>query len=98
MKGYYKSDFFFLMSHPRSDSLLTLSQTIRGFYVSAIYKTSETPWEKEKLLVTSNFFPFPTVFSIHFENFMPFSSNSKLSSANSYSLEQSKICRLGKGQ
>ena len=38
-----------------------------------------------------------SVFSNHLENFMPFSSNPKLSSANSFSLEKSKICRLGKG-
>ena len=31
------------------------------------------------------------------ENYPTFSSNSKLSSANSLSLEKSKICRLGKG-
>ena len=30
------------------------------------------------------------------ENFLPFSSNVKLSSANAFSLEKSKICRLGK--
>ena len=34
--------------------LLTLSQTSPGFYVSA-YKPLKTLWEKEKLLVTSNF-------------------------------------------
>ena len=40
---------------------------------------------------------FPTVFSAHLEDFLPFLSNLKLSSANSFSLEESKICRLGKG-
>ena len=40
--------------------------------------------------------PFPTVFSTHLENFLPFSSNLKLLSANTFSLEESKICRLGK--
>ena len=48
-------------------------------------------WEKEKLLAIS---PFPTVFSTRLDNFLPFSSNLKLSSANSFSLEESKICRL----
>ena len=38
--------------------------------------------------------PFPTVFSTHLDNFLPFSSNFKLSSANSFSLEESKICHL----
>ena len=41
-------------------------------------------------------FPFPTVFSTHLENFLSFSSNLKLSSANSFSLEEFKICCLGK--
>ena len=36
------------------------------------------------------------MFSIHLENFLLFSSTLKLSSANSFSLEDSKICRLGK--
>ena len=38
--------------------------------------------------------PFPEVFSTPFEEFLPFSSNIKLSSANSYSLEETKICCL----
>ena len=42
-------------------------------------------------------YPFPTVFSTLLENFLLFSSNSKLSSAKSFSLEESNICRLGKG-
>ena len=41
--------------------------------------------------------PFPTVFSTQFKNFQPFSSDLKLSSANSFRLEESKICHLGKG-
>ena len=53
-------------------------------------------WEKEKLLVMSNF-SFPTVFSPSSDNFLPFSSNLKLWSANAFSLEESKIFHLGKG-
>ena len=56
----------------------------------------KTLWEKKKLLVTSNF-SFPTAFSTLLEDFMPFSPTLKLSSANSFSLKASKICRLGKG-
>ena len=41
--------------------------------------------------------PFPAVFSTHLESFLPFLSNLKLLSANSFSLEESKICCLGKG-
>ena len=47
--------------------------------------------------MTSNFSLFPTVFSTHLENHLPFSSNLELSSANSFSLKESKICHLGKG-
>ena len=42
------------------------------------------------------FLLFPTVFSTLLNNSLPFSSNLKLSSANSFSLEESEICRLGK--
>ena len=52
--------------------------------------------EKEKLLITSNFSFSHSVFYL-LENFLPFSSSLKLSSANSFSLEESKICCLGKG-
>ena len=40
---------------------------------------------------------FPTMFSTCLESDLPFSSNLKLSSAKSFNLEESKICRLGKG-
>ena len=52
-----------------------------------LWETSllKTLWEKEKL------------FSTRLDNFMPFSSNLKLSSANPLSLEESKICRLVMG-
>ena len=45
----------------------------------------KTLWEKEQLL-------FPTAFSTLLVNFLPFSLNLKLSSASSFSLEESKIC------
>ena len=41
--------------------------------------------------------PFPTVFSTLFEIFLTFSSELKLLSDNAFSLEESKICHLGKG-
>ena len=41
--------------------------------------------------------PFPTVFSTRLDNFLPFSSNLKLLSANSFILEEPKICRLVMG-
>ena len=55
----------------------------------------KTLWEKEKLLVTNDF-SFPTVFSTHLDNSLPLSPKLKLSSANSFSLEESKIS-FGKG-
>ena len=63
-----------------------------------VYSTSlwKTLWEKEKLLVVSNFSFSHSVFTC-LENSLPFSSNLKLSSANSSSLEESKICHFGKG-
>ena len=41
--------------------------------------------------------PFPTVFSTHLDNFLPFLLNMKLLSANSFSLEESEICHLVMG-
>ena len=60
----------------------TLSQTIPGFYMSAIQILWKHCGEKEILLIRSNS-PFPSVFSTHLKNFQPFSSNSKLPSADS---------------
>ena len=37
------------------------------------------------------------MFSIGVENFLPFSSNLKLLSANSFNLEESEICPVGMG-
>ena len=64
-------------------------------WFSCAFSTSllKTLWEKEKLLVMSNS-PFPTVFSTLLENFLSFSSNLKLLSANSVCLKGSKICCL----
>ena len=56
----------------------------------------KTLWEKEKLLVKSNFSFSYGIFYL-LENSLPFSLNLKLLSANSFWLEESKICRLGKG-
>ena len=50
-----------------------------------------------KTLREEQFILFP-VFSTLLKNFLPYSSNLKLSSANTFSLERTKICRLGKGQ
>ena len=52
---------------------------------------------KGEIACNQQFLSFPQCFSTHLENFLPFSTNSKLLSANSLSLEQSKICHLEKG-
>ena len=67
-----------------SDNTLTLSQ-IALVSMCLQYKSSKTQWEKE------------TVISSLLENFLSYSSNLKVSSAKSLSLEESKICYLGKG-
>ena len=54
-------------------------------------------WEKETLLLSSNVSFSHSVFYL-FEDLLPFSSDLKLSSASSFTLEESKICRLGKGR
>ena len=60
------------------------------------YKSFENTAGKVEIARNEQFLLFP-VFSTHLENFLPFSSNLKFSSANSFSLEESKICHFGKG-
>ena len=71
---------------------LALSQTSPGFYVSTLKHCG-----KRRNCSLRAISPFPTVFSNHLENLLPFSSNLKFPSANFLNLEESKICRLGKG-
>ena len=52
---------------------------------------------KGEIALNEQFLLFPTVFSTRSDNFLSFSSNVKLSSANSFSLEEFKICRLVMG-
>ena len=51
---------------------------------------------KGEIAHNEQFLLFPLVFSTHLENILLFSSNQKSLSANSFKLEDSKICRLGK--
>ena len=60
------------------------------------YKSFENTVGKGDIARNEQFLIFP-LFSTLLENFLPFSSNLKLSSANSFNLGGSKICRLGKG-
>ena len=57
----------------------------------------KTPWEKEKLLAMSNFSFSHGVFYPFGELPVILSNLKLLSSVISFSLEESKICRLGKG-
>ena len=59
-------------------------------------KPFENTVGKGEIAHNEQFLLFP-VFSTHLNNFLPFSSNLKFSSANSFSLEESKICRLVMG-
>ena len=77
---------------------VALSQIFKGYPINPfpnkpwflrVWSTSllKTLWEEEKWLVTSNF-SFSHIF------FYPFG---ELLSANSFSMQESNICRLGKG-
>ena len=77
-------------------TMLTLSQTSPGFYMSAL-KVFRKHCGKRRNCSLQSISPFPTMFYTLFENFLPFSSNLKLWSANCFSLEVSKMCGLGKG-
>ena len=60
-------------------------------------KSFENTVGKRDIAHDEQFLHFPNVFSTRLENFLLFSSNSKLWSANFFSFEDSKICHLGKG-
>ena len=69
-------------------------------WFSCVCSTSllKTLWEKEKLLIASNFSFSHSVFYPFAELFAIFASSLELSSANPSSLVESKICCLGKGK
>ena len=77
--------------------LLTLSQTRPGF-TCLLHKSFENTEAKGEIAHNEQFLLFPQCFSTRLEKFVPLSSDLKLSSTNSFSLKESKICRLGKGQ
>ena len=71
---------------------LTLSQTSPGFYGSAVHifwKQRQKRRNRSKWAIS----PFSTVFSTCLRSFLPFSTELKLSSANCFNLDESKICR-----
>ena len=74
---------------------LILSKTSPYFLNVCSTSLLKTLRKKKILLLISNF-SFPTVFSTFLEKFLPFSSSLKLSSTNSFSLEEFQICCLEK--
>ena len=76
--------------------MLSLSRTSPGFYMSTEQVFRKHCGKRRNCWLRA-ISPFPILFSTRLENFMPFSSSLKLSSANSLSLDESKICGLGKG-
>ena len=75
---------------------LTLSQTSPGFYMSAV-QVFENTVGKGEIARNEQFLHFPPCFLPVWRAFCHFLSNLKLSSANSFSLEESKICCLVMG-
>ena len=66
------------------------------FYASAV-KSFENTVGKGEIACSEQLLLFPLMFSTCLKNFLPFSANLKLSSANCFGLEEFKICCLGKG-
>ena len=62
------------------------------------YNSFENTVGKGEIARNEQFLLFPQRFLLLLRNVLPFSSNLKLSYANSFCLEESKICRLEKGQ
>ena len=73
-------------------SPLTLSQTNPGIYVSAVQVLKTLG--KGEIARKEQFLLFPQCFLPIWMDFLPFSSNLI---ANFFSLEESKVCHLGKG-
>ena len=87
-------------SHSKGNSGYTKSLThshTMTFFDALGNKPFENTVGKGEISRNEQFLLFPAVFSTRLDNFLPFSSNLKLSSANSFSLEESKICRLVMG-
>ena len=80
------SDIYLIETFPKQALVFTRLQ----------YNTFENTVGKGEIARNEQFLLFP-VFSTRFNNLLSFPSNLKLLSANSFSLEESKNCHLGKG-
>ena len=83
--------FWFIKSKPRMNINPFPN---KPWFLRVCSMSLENTAGKGEIASDKQFLLFPQCF---LENFLPFSSSSKLSSANPFSLEESKICRLGKG-
>ena len=92
------SKVFFLRGINSQDCMVKINPFPNDPWFLLVCSTSllKKQWEKEKLLITSNFSCSHSVF-YPFGELSAILSNFKLSSASSFSLEEFKICRLGKG-
>ena len=79
------------------DNVLNPFSNKPWFFTCLQYKSFENPVGKGEIARNKQFSSFPNVFYTRLDNFLPISSNLELSSAKYFSLEGSKICRLGKG-
>ena len=92
----------FLTYHPGTQNRLVLMHVqyvidrLRVF-TCLQYKSFENNMAKGEIARNEQFLLFPQCFLPPLDDFLPFSSNIKLLPANSSGLEESKICRLGKG-
>ena len=84
---YYTNTDFDSLPFPKQALVFTCLQ----------YKSFENFVGKGEIARNEQFLLFPQCFFALLYNFPPFSSNLKLSSSNSFSLEETKICCLGKG-
>ena len=84
----YNEEIAIPKNHVSSGVYFNLIQNKPWFLHVCSTSVLKTLWEKEKLFVMSNFC-FPHSVFYQFKEFLPFSSNLKLSSSNSFSLEES---------
>ena len=94
-EGNSSSLFKYILMTKSHSYQFTFFQTSPCFYVSALQVFFNTV-RKGEIARHEQFLLFPQCFTILFGNSLPFLSNSKLSSADSFSLEEFKICCLGK--
>ena len=66
-------------------------------FTCLLYKSFENTMGKGEIAGNQQFLLFPQCFLPIWINFLPFSSNLKLLSPNSFRLKQSEICCFGKG-